>query len=471
MFFFSFSPKFLFRFVLRVSSFFFWLNSSTHSPTTSSLALRTFRTKFPYTKDNGIPIIVGEPFDFIKQSFTGGHVDVYTPHGFNLYHYDVNSLYPSVMKKYKMALGDAIYFESSFESNNLTNKLQENRPYGFFEVEITTPTDLKYPIIQTRVKTKDGYRTIAPLGTWRDVLSTIEIYNAMDNFGYKFKVLRGYVFDETDIIYDKYVDYFNNIKCNTPKSDPMYLTAKLLMNGLFGKTGQDYKFNDNIIVNNDDLLKLIQDKNIEVISFTELSNDSNLVTFFNKGKYSNNLNLLNSYNGCIAHASAITAGARTEMSLVIKYLMENNYIIYYMDTDSLIVNKPLPEHFVSNFELGLFKLENIYKEAVFLAPKVYAGITADGNEIIKIKGLSHKTIQKDVTFDLLKSLLHKEKSLNFNQTKSFRKLEEATITLINQTYNLIPTENKRQLVYDNNNLLINTKPFFINQDKKLNNID
>lgn len=345
------------------------------TPTTSSLALRTFRTTFPYSSENGIPIIVGDTFDFIKQSFTGGHVDVYNPYGTNVYHYDVNSLYPSVMNKYKMAVGNPSYFEASFDSNILTQKLTDNRPYGFFEVDIITSAELKYPIIQTRVNTNDGYRTVAPLGTWRDVLSSTEIYNAMDNFGYKFKVIRGYIFEETDIIFDKYVDYFNNIKSNTPKSNPMYLIAKLLMNGLFGKTGQDYRFNDNLIVNNDDLLKLIQDKNIEVISFTELTDDLNLVTIFNKQKYSNNMNILNSYNGCIAHASAIAAGARVEMSLAIKYLIENDYTIYYMDTDSLFVNKPLPEFMISNSQLGLFKLENIYKKAIFLAPKVYAGIT------------------------------------------------------------------------------------------------
>jgi len=36
---------------------------------------------------------------------------------------------------------------------------------GFYEVEVTSPKDLKYPILQTRIKTKHGTRTVAPLGT------------------------------------------------------------------------------------------------------------------------------------------------------------------------------------------------------------------------------------------------------------------------------------------------------------------
>lgn len=86
---------------------------------------------------------------------------------------------------------------------------------------------------------------------------------------------------------------------------------------------------------------------------------------------------------------------------------------------------------------------------------------------IKIKGLSHDSVSKDVTFDLLKSLLHKDRSLTFNQTKYFRNLGLSTINLLEQTYNLIPTDNKRQLVYDNNNMLISTKPYVINQDKTI----
>lgn len=91
-----------------------------------------------------------------------------------------------------------------FEGNILDFK---DRPFGFFEVEIESPDNLIYPILQTRVKTPDGFRTVAPLGSWTDVLSSSEIYNAMDNFGYKFKILRGVLFDRA-IVYDKYVDYF-----------------------------------------------------------------------------------------------------------------------------------------------------------------------------------------------------------------------------------------------------------------------
>ena len=57
-------------------------------------------------------------------------------------------------------------------------------------------------------------------------------------------------------------------------------------------------------------------------------------------------------------------------------------------------------------KLGQFKLENVFKEIVFLAPKVYGGITENGEEITKVKGLKIA-----VSFSDLKSLIAKNESL------------------------------------------------------------
>lgn len=50
------------------------------------------------------------------------------------------------------------------------------------------------------------------------------------------------------------------------------------------------------------------------------------------------------------------------------------------DTDSIFVDKELdPSHAIIGRGLGEFKLEYILKEAVFLCPKIYAGIPIDKN--------------------------------------------------------------------------------------------
>jgi hypothetical protein len=85
----------------------------------------------------------------------------------------------------------------------------------------------------------------------------------------------------------------------------------------------------------------------------------------------------------IAIASAITAGARVHMS----YFKNNpNINLYYSDTDSAVIDKPLPDYMIGT-KLGQVKLEHNINRAVFLAPKVYGLVDKDGNEIIKIKGV------------------------------------------------------------------------------------
>jgi len=46
----------------------------------------------------------------------------------------------------------------------------------------------------------------------------------------------------------------------------------------------------------------------------------------------------------------------------------DNYNLYYTDTDSIYIDKPLDSKFIGP-NLGQFKLENIFQEGVFLAPK------------------------------------------------------------------------------------------------------
>lgn len=105
----------------------------------------------------------------------------------------------------------------------------------------------------------------------------------------------------------------------------------------------------------------------------------------------------------IAIASAITAGARVEMSF---FKNNPNFKLYYSDTDSAVIDAPLPDFMVGN-GLGQMKLEHTINKAIFLAPKVYGLVDIDGNEIIKVKGIGH-TFAKDLHIEHLELLLVKD---------------------------------------------------------------
>jgi DNA polymerase type B, organellar and viral len=84
---------------------------------------------------------------------------MYIPHADNnLFAYDVNSLYPSMMKNFDMPIGKPTFFEGDIRKFN-------KNAFGFFFCNILAPENLNEPIIQTHVNTSEGIRTIAPLGS------------------------------------------------------------------------------------------------------------------------------------------------------------------------------------------------------------------------------------------------------------------------------------------------------------------
>ena len=113
----------------------------------------------------------------------------------------------------------------------------------------------------------------------------------------------------------------------------------------------------------------------------------------------------------IAIASAITAYARIHMS---QFKNNSDYNLYYTDTDSIYIDKPLDDSLVNNKLLSKLKLENIINKGIFLAPKVYYLETEDGEVIYKVKGLKHEI---ELTIQDFESLLYKDTTMKKTQTK------------------------------------------------------
>jgi hypothetical protein len=67
------------------------------------------------------------------------------------------------MAKTAMPVGKPTYFEG-----NIRNI--ESKAFGFFYCKIISPAYLEHPILQRRIKTAEGIRTIAGLGSWEGKL-------------------------------------------------------------------------------------------------------------------------------------------------------------------------------------------------------------------------------------------------------------------------------------------------------------
>jgi len=134
---------------------------------------------------------------------------------------------------------------------------------------------------------------------------------------------------------------------------------------------------DHVIISQDKSKKFIGNKKYSNINITDLHND-NLLISYNKVKESNR-----TLNVSVVIAAAITSYSRISNNEIKK--LYSDYIVYH-DTDSFdLENYDIDSKFVGK-ELGKLKLEHTFKEACYLAPKVYGGITNDYS-YVKIKGL------------------------------------------------------------------------------------
>jgi hypothetical protein len=260
-------------------------------PTLPSLAFAIFRSS--YLDGLSIPKLDGHVYDFISNGYTGGAVDLYfyknEPNEI-VKSYDVNSLYPTSMFEKEMPVGNPIEFTGNILDSEIIKQLKINypnyfqedmQPYGFFEVEVESPKDLFVPILQKRFKIKNkGFRTIAPLGKWRGVYYSNEIYNAM-KWGYKFKIKRGFLFQKK-LIFKDYIEFLYEMKKNSSKDSPDYIISKLLMNSLYGRFGMSPNLESHAIISINQFDELVLSSKIDIKESLDLGNGNLIISFLEK---------------------------------------------------------------------------------------------------------------------------------------------------------------------------------------------
>lgn len=436
----------LYKIIYKFNSIIFKLFSLNihHHPTLSSLAFNIFRSNF--MKDINIPKLSEKIVSDIRQGYTGGAVDMYIPEsesGVEIKCFDVNSLYPSQMQSQLMPVGNPTYFEGDIR------KIKSNT-FGFFFCEIIAPEDILHPIIQTRVKINGVTKTIAPVGCWEDMLFSEELYNA-EKYGYKFNILWGYTFDSENI-FKEYVDFLYNLRSQYPKTDPMNIITKILMNSLYGRFGMNDIF-ENIEILTKEYYPDFENKYIDQITDKIDLGDHILVFYISPEKEDSDTS--------VVIAAATTAYSRIHMS---QFKNNPNIRLYYTDTDSIYTDSDIHESFVNNKTLGKLKLENVCKRAIFLAAKLYCLETNSNKIITKVKGLKNTST---LTYNDFENLLNKNFILEKSHEKWFRHLTESNISILEQIYSIKVTENKRELIYNENNKLISTKSYKIDKSKNI----
>ncbi|KAF6156653.1 hypothetical protein GIB67_017789 [Kingdonia uniflora] len=157
-------------------------------------------------------------------------------------------------------------------------------------------------------------------------------------------------------------------------------------------------------------------------------------------------------NFVVQIAAAITAYARIYM-----YQFTSRDNCYYTDIDSAILGKPLLEELVSSTVLGLLKLECFVKAGIFLAPKCYKLVIEDDKKVIKHKGPT----KNYVNADWFQSQYEKPSTTQNISIESNFRIDWHTLNIAKKVTQLslrLQMGNKRDPVYDENDLWIDTVP-------------
>lgn len=374
--------------------------------------------------------------EFSRKSYMGGRCEIFKPL-FNskkevLYHYDINSLYPSVMRENDYC-GKVKGYTDKFNDKEL----------GIYKITIESPKILAIPVIGIKINGK----FLFPLGTITGYYTSAEIKKSLE-VGYKIKkVHSGIIFENQGKIFKNFVDHYyqKRLETSCPVEKIIY---KDILNHLYGRIG----------INQDrEEISFIPNKNNYILS--EIKIKDYVIRLYAETKK------IRIYSAP-AISSFVTSYARLKLYSYFEQVGFDN--CYYCDTDSLFTTKQLEK---SN-ELGKMKLEAIYKKACFLLPKSYSTIDLNNVQKIKLKGIPEKSIGHIDIKTFFESISGELRLPEFKVNKGLAKIK--TGFRKNDLLSVLGTETKRiKKIYDKRIIFLNdrgeyeSKPRLINGKKDI----
>lgn len=251
--------------------------------------------------------------DWLRKSYYGGRVELYRvgPIKGITYHYDFNSLFPSVMR--------AEQYPDVSKNWRITDEPDFSKE-GAAEVTIDVPyTDI--PTLPYRADEE----VVFPYGTLHGCWTYPEIRQALQDGAIIRTTWQALEFDYTSRPFRTFIDfcYQERLKASTPLDKGFW---KLMMNSLYGKFGQK-----------DGLFMIFEDREID---------------FATRASHAN-----------VIWSAYVTAYARLRQLCALRGCSE----VYYTDTDSLFT----PDEFQTTSGLGDLKLEGTHKLVEFHGSKMY----------------------------------------------------------------------------------------------------
>lgn len=282
---------------------------------------------------------------YIRRSYKGGFTYVQEgkagiEHGPGLV-FDVNSLYPSVMRNQLLPYGEPKYFQGQYI---------QDEAYHLHIQKIRCQFELKPGHIPT-VQLKNNPRFIGneylkDSGNIEEVITmtSVDLKLFLDHYEvFNLEYIDGFKFKATTGLFTDYIDRWSEIKIKAKleKNSAMYTLAKLMLNSLYGKFSTSPDVQSSFPVA--DLAG--------IINYVLHEEETREPVYIPVGTF-------------------ITAWARYK-TITAAQSMYDRFL--YADTDSLHISglDIPPQLEVSDTDLGAWKLESIFQRGKYLRQKCY----------------------------------------------------------------------------------------------------
>ena len=327
----------------------------------------------------------------MRSGFCGGRTEVFTiecpervgadgQKEITAFHYDVNSLYPSVMIDNEFPYGYPDFIENEKVIKHRWEKwLKYGGGLGFITADVFVPHQ-KIPPLPARMG-KLVFVCGHISGTW----TYRELEYAVKNCGVVIEKFYYMVhFHNTYKIFHNFVKTFYEMKNEGKKSGNESLTsfAKLILNTAYGWT----------VLRRDDKTAFRDIKDLakwkDKPAFKYVNEDMGYFEIQDQ---------VHADTIQVQVGAYVTSYARLVLLDALRKQAEKG-TVYYCDTDSIVCSEPLPAEMIDKYELGKWDLEGELYSGLFLQPKVYTedkklspkqiAKGASENRTIKFKGVS-----------------------------------------------------------------------------------
>ena len=384
--------------------------------TIAGQAMRVLRTKM----DVEVWSLSPRVDEFVRKAYFGGRTEIFKPL-FNgpdrLRCYDVNSLYPTVMRDPPQVGNIPKAYPSKFKEMNFN---YEPDSIGFYEAEVEVPDDMYVPPLGVVWNVNGGKKFIFPTGRFKGAWSTLELEYAR-SLGVKIiSTGLGAIFESGGNFFKRYVDDLYEIRERSERESVDNVLAKLLLNSCYGRFGLRTDREGLVMDEGQDGLLEGTD-----LSGYNLEQAGQIIRLMREPK------TLETFNN-VAVSAWVTSASRVFMHR--KYMLAPE-ALFYTDTDSEFTTD------LYNDEKGLggLKLEYDCESACFLLPKTYV-IQGIGKEFrvdpnkpgklkpdkkVTMKGFDRKKTGSFTVEDFMMGLEGDLRRLSVNQEPKFATFKTA----------------------------------------------